>query len=221
MASSLTMFPIPAGDEREKLWQGEVRYQEDGVTVSYAKLTSKYGTLTFGKGSDGRVGWSWQETGGGGSMTILYALEPGMPVLDGLWIGLLAEIRENMGPGHHLCLVGGFQKPDESHLAAHRREFGGETGGEIGKDWELEGLPLVSNRMYFEADPNAGEGCHPFAMQVPFGDLFPAADGTREHSRWKPKGNRIVFMPWRMAAQQTADALAGLPILRLLAELIK
>lgn len=219
MGSVLEMAPIPADHKNAGIWSGRAEFQSNGTSPAYFEATSQYGTLRFGLGSDGRVGWSWKETGGGGAVSIMFSLVPGKSVLDGLLIGFLAESRQNMGPRSQLCIVGGFKKTGEANEDANKREFEGETGGKLVTAIALDGLPFNSNRLYFEADPDAGEGVHAFAVNVQFDKLIPAADGTMEHGDWKPKGSRLVFLPWRMAAQQTADALAGLPIVRLLAQL--
>ncbi len=228
MPSLLRIVAIPRDHPRAGIWETKVEFQpvdpdhpEVQPRVSYFEAKSKYGLLRMGLGldPDGRVGWSWMETGGGGAAALVYARETGTSGLNGLWIGLLMEDRQNMG-GMRPCAVGGFKRPGEKPDAASQREFLQETGARNIEVRKLPGVPLNGNRMYFEADPNDDEGMHTFSVEVPFDDLIPGLDGTMEHGFWRPKNSHMVFFPWQMAAQQSADAFAVSMIARLLAELI-
>jgi hypothetical protein len=215
---SVTFSPIT--DDKVGIWTTVKCDVDPQGNLRELEVSSKYGTLYFGIRSDGHLGWSWAETNGGGAVSVIFSLQPDKSIIDGLWVALLPEIRANMGEGEHLCIVGGFKKPNEEPALANSREFASETGGEaIRAQPALAGVPINGNRNFFMANVHKGEGIHAFALEVPFETLIVASDGTREHNSWKPKGKGLVFMPWREMAVHTPDAYAGLPILRLLAAL--
>jgi len=136
-----------------------------------------------------------------------------------LLVGLLLEKRLNMG-GDVLCVIGGFVKPDESHQKAAEREEEEEASIQS-NDGPLAGVPINSNRLYFQANPQKDEGVHSYHVQVPFTDLTPANKHPNwyTHSRWQPKnGAELVFMPIEEAAQICPDALAYPAMLRIALE---
>ena len=55
MASSLTMSPVPPDHPKADLWR--CRTESTDGRISYFEAISPYGTLRFGLGSDGRVGF--------------------------------------------------------------------------------------------------------------------------------------------------------------------
>lgn len=181
------------------------------VPCRSARLESRFGTWSYGLRPGGFDGWWFAEQRGGGAVTLPFSRVDGE-----LFVGLIEEDRANMG-GVVLCALGGFVDPGESHVDAARRETLEEAGLDPTVAAPLPGLPVVSNRLFFAANPHQGQGVHMYAFEVESAAL------TRESERmtWaSPQGaevREIVFLPWREAVARTADALALAAIARLLA----
>jgi|GEM_PF-2421442 len=204
----------PIGDDSP--WKAEVNGEP--TDVRQLSLDSRWGKLEFGQGSDGRKGWLWTETGGGGSVTTPWSVSPEGQLL----IGILTENRQNMG-GAVDCVIGGFKKPDETHQVTANREQEAEAGI-IESAGELPGVPVNSNRLYFQADHRKGEGVHSFQVPVPFTDLVQLVDqpGCFVHKSWQPKpGTPLIFKPIEQAAQDCPDVLAYPGMLRVLLKLLE
>lgn len=184
--------------------------------VGLIELVSKYGRLSFGRRPEGYTAWAFAETGGGGPVTLPWTRTLAGEIL----VGLILEKRMNLG-GDRLCAIGGFQKPGETQAAGQAREASEEAGLDTTRAVELPGLPTVSNRLFFVADPEAGEGTHAYALEVPFGWLVEAPDGYvlgpgRQDPNFK-KPEALRFLPWREAVRQTCDSLARSAIAQLVA----
>ncbi len=213
---------IPPGMKRG--WKVEI--DGDEKTVSHIKLTSQYGTLSYGLRSDGFDGWAWREIGGGGAFTLPFTFDSAGRLL----VGLLPEERPNMGEEGTtlLCIVGGFVDPGETHNQAQDHEAGEEVGLDGLLSEEIPGLPLNGNRLFFVADPYRDEGGRAWAMQIPFAWLL-SRDGYRYHMTELPvtlrarlgKAANVVFLPWIQAIQATADQIAVAAIGRLVAMLVE
>lgn len=217
VSMSFEMTPIPP--EKARGW----KFKIDGVeaTASLIELESKFGKLIYGLRPEGYDSWVFYETGGGGSVTLPFSYNA---KTGELLVGLLPEARLNMGPGTHLCVVGGFKEPNESHVQAQAREAGEEAGIGHLESMELEGLPLNSNRLLFVADASQGEGVRAWGIRIPFACLAPNDDGgyhliNIQHSSADRlgKAKNVVFFPWHIATKKTSDALAHAAILQLLA----
>ncbi|MCK5346867.1 MAG: NUDIX domain-containing protein, partial [Candidatus Heimdallarchaeota archaeon] len=124
-----------------------------------------------------------------------------------LHVGLISELRPNMGEKLQLCAIGGFKEPGESPEESQTREAEEEAGLDSKKAEKLPGLSLNPNRTFFVADPGKGEGIDVFALEI------------KEHSLKELllKEVSIKFLPWEKAVQKSADALTLAAIARLLA----
>ncbi|MBP9732377.1 MAG: NUDIX hydrolase [Candidatus Magasanikbacteria bacterium] len=214
---SFEMAPIPPAKARG--WKVLV----DGVeaTPSQVSFESKFGRFVYGLRPEGYDSVAFYEVGGGGSVTLPFSYNS---KTGELLVGLVPEVRPNMGPGLHLCVVGGFKEPNESHAEAQAREADEEAGIGHLESIKLEGLPYNSNRLMFVADVSQNEGVHAWAIRVPFSWLVSNGDQsysfamiTGENADRLGKAKNVVFFPWRVATKKTADALAHAAILQLLA----
>jgi ADP-ribose pyrophosphatase YjhB (NUDIX family) len=215
-----TMFRIAdIPDSAPSPWKIEVN--GEAVNARHVRLASKFGELEYGMRPEGYPGWAFREAGGGGSVTLPWCKDTNGDIL----IGLRLEDRKNMG-GEALCIIGGFKEPEETHRQAQERELAEEAGLSSTNATPELGLPACSNRLFFVANPHKGEGVHGWHLQIPFEWLELSHD--KQHYRLKtgvqdanlPKPELIHFYPWREAVKHTADALAGLPICRLLAAVL-
>lgn len=188
--------------------------------VSKIEIKSNFGTLTYGLQPEGFDGWCFQEQGGGGAVTIPYTTTP-----DGeLLVGLLLERRVKMGDRPVWCVIGGFIDPGETYKQAQRREAAEESGLDTAEAKEFAGPPSNSNRGFFVADADAGEGVHAYGSLISFNDL--EADGPN----WKikdtallkgfKKAEEVRFFRWREAVRISPDALARAAIAQLLATVL-
>lgn len=186
--------------------------------VRHIELVSKWGKITWGKRPEGFEGWSFQEPGGGGTVTIPWARLPGGEIL----VGMIPELRSNMGETLRWCAIGGILEPEESHRAGGIREAGEESGLDTSTAKLLPGSPIVNERLYFVADPTKGEGNHFYQMPISGDNLEPAEYGTWKATPGvlKAKGESdLRFFPWKTAARMTSDSLMTAAILRLLIEI--
>lgn len=160
----------------------------------------------------------YYEPGGGGAVTVLSSTAPEGELL----IGLLYENRPNLG-GQTLCVIGGMMQPGQSRSDAQRAESEEEGGIDSSAALLLPGLPYVTDRLLWAANPRLGEGIHAFHLPVPFEALEKTVDGgyrfTPEHSADDKKRGLVLFLPWRRAVAASSDAVALAAIVRLLAYL--
>lgn len=204
-------------NEDDRLWHSRhASYGESGHTRQFLGQ-SQFGTIMFGSFPDGHKGWRWAETGGGGPITLPYSIG-NLGDGDDLFIGLIKENRFNLG-GDCWCVIGGFKDINETNDAAQAREASEETGLDTKKAKLMDGLPFVSNRNYFFADPKKDEGIHPYAHEIPFSDLEPAEDGWMKprHPNKEIKGyENVRFIPWSEAILLSSDGIALAGIARLI-----
>lgn len=211
------MSPIPP--EKARGWKISI----DGVEIKVSHLSiesGRFGKLVYGLRPEGYDSWVFYEPGGGGAVTLPFSYSETGDLL----VGLLSEARPNMGPGLHLCVVGGFKELNESHAQAQARETDEEAGIGHLESIKLEGLPYNSNRWMFVADVSQNEGVHAWGIHVPFSWLVSNGDQSYsfamvmgENADRLGKAKNVVFFPWRVATKKTADALAHAAILQLLA----
>lgn len=208
---SFDMKGVPS----EKVPGWEVKIDGEVRRVGLVEVSSKFGTLTYGLRPEGYDSWVFRETGGGGAVTLPYAMAP-----DGsLLVGLLLEKRPNMGEVSAWCVIGGFVNPNESHVAAQTREGTEESGLDTAQAGQLPGLGTNSNRAFFVADATT-EGVKAYGLIVPFGSLEPEGNGFKlkpDTQMLDPKKvANVRFFPWKDAVRLTADALARSAIAQLL-----
>lgn len=176
----------------------------------------KYGAVVYGMRPEGYPSWTYAEPGGGGVITLPYAI----PVQGELLVGLIKEKRANMGEEPVWCVIGGFIDPKETHREAQARELAEETGFlEVMRSVEMPGLPINSNRAFFVADPAKGEGVHAFMYRVSDGELEADGDSFKLKdaalfSSFK-KASEVRFFAWKKAVVLIADALALAALARL------
>jgi ADP-ribose pyrophosphatase YjhB (NUDIX family) len=210
---SFEMKAIPV--DKKSGWAVKI----DGETkhVGLIEISSKFGTLTYGLRPEGYDAWSFREAGGGGAVTLPYAVSPNGELL----VGLLKENRANMG-GHVFCIMGGFVNPSESHADAQKREGTEESGLDTAHAEPLPGLGINSNRLFFVADA-ATEGVKAYSLHIPFTWLQTANNCFKlkpDNTCLDPKkSENLCFFPWAEAAYMTADAFAHAAILKLLIKL--
>lgn len=197
----------------------------DGEPTQVGKLelrNPRVGVLTYGMRPEGYDGWAFAENGGGGSITIPYCKSPSGDLL----VGAILEDRKNMG-GKRWCAIGGFKDPGETPLEAAVREAFEEAGVDFTANMRrLEGQPGNFNRLFSVSDPEADQGVHAFAVEVPYTLLEPHLDGLGFRADVAPEQRKALlskgdghvrFVPWQEAAMRTADVLFSHGLLQLLA----
>ncbi|HEX7651794.1 MAG TPA: NUDIX domain-containing protein [Candidatus Paceibacterota bacterium] len=191
----------------------------DGVRqpgIRHIELASQWGTLIWGQRPEGFEGWTFKEAGG--AITIPWARLNGR-----ILIGMIAEMRPNMGQRPSWCAIGGILDPGETHHQAVLRETMEESGIVTETAISLSGLPLISDRLYFVADSAKDEGVHAYHLPFSGEDLELAADGGWQlKDGLSLKGESVLrFFPWKEAARMTADSLLAAGILRLLSNVLE
>lgn len=197
--------PIPIG---HTLWETKCLTVALGNVLRF-EAQSKYGTLRFGQDPrDGHIGWRFQHAGG--AVTLPYSIGAK------LYVGLLPEVRPNLGPGEHLCAIGGFRRPDETYQDAARRETAAETGA-IVEPSLLPGVPGAIDRNYFEVNIAAGEGLKAYAISVPMHQMQESDEGCLIHPAWSGKARPVQFWSWRDAILRSPCVIARSAIAQLVA----
>jgi len=219
MEKKMGKYPIvPVPEGKVQKFAIEIVRDTDG-RISMVVMQSPFGTLSYGWRPEGNGfdGWIWEETGGGGAVTLPY-----FHLGRQLFVGLIKENRLNMG-GEALCILGGFIDPGESHKKAQAREAHEEADLETIKAKEISGLPMNSNRLYFAADPNKDEGIHAYGFEISDEMLERNKEGwmvfKSEFLSLHPKAKNMVFLPWQKAIRESADILAVATIGRFVAML--
>lgn len=188
------------------------------------KLTSKWGTLTYGMRPEGFDGWVYRIAPT--VVTLPFTYTPEGEIL----VGLFLERRPNLSSKPVLCVMGGFVESGESCEKAQRRESDEEGGMETGEAKKVDGVGSVPDRLLYECDVNNGGGVSCYLLRIAYEDLgFP--NNTAAHYRIliessayhlpkrKPEFT-LVFLPWRQAVKESPDALARAAIAQLLSEVL-
>ena len=206
------MVKIPP-EESDKKWKVIIDGKEEDVSL--IEISGPYGDLFYGLRPEKFIGWMWKEVGGGGAVTLFYS-----QIGEKTFVGLLEESRPNMGDKPVLCITGGFVAIGENHCKAQKREACEKTGISTKKAVELSGLPVISNRLYFIADPNNNKGVHLYVLEIPSSVLEKSTCSFGDC--WRPqkelpgfgKSGKLVFMPVKDAVNNTADVIAHSAIAR-------
>jgi hypothetical protein len=215
----LGMTPEP-DEGKSRQWRAFVGGEE--VDSAKVLLINSGFDVAIGVGQrpEGYQGPILRQAQGGGEVSLPYFRHPER---DGeIWVGLLMESRPNMG-GATLCAVGGMNAATLSRDETIRKE-GEEEGGFSVEPNILPGAFVNSDRLFFLANPNTGEGVRFGAVEVPFSAVT-FEDGITEEAHFAAgtefgkKPGAVIFKPWKNAVTDTADALALSAIVRLMASL--
>ncbi len=172
-ASSRTAkIPTPFGTRLEAVddktligWKLTV----DGVGLSPKQFTlvneQLGGQLVYGRNpASGRDQWAYHERGGGGSITLPFAI-----LDDELYIAVVQQNRPLQSDGPALNTVRGFLDPGRTHFETAAAELSQELGLMAGPI-ELPGPGNNPNSAFFETR-GGGEGVSFWAVPVPAGLL--------------------------------------------------
>lgn len=147
--------------------------------------------------------WLFHENAGGGSLVIGYA---GSSVSD-LRVMMLRANRFNLvGAQDDWELPGGFVDDGETKLVTAIRE-GLEETDQLTNPKPVRGRGYVGNRAFFQLNGEE-EGTSVFAFEL-----------TQEHVQAINASNSLRLMSWRDAVRMTRDALSGMAIARLMADM--
>lgn len=208
--------------EQKRGWKVVVEFL-DGTSrddVAAVEMTNpRIGQVVYGWNPAGYDQFMVLENGGGGSVTVPYALIDGQ-----LYVGGVFQNRPNMG-GVKLCAIGGFLKSDESHFVAAGREASEEVGFTEPATLLLTGEPGCWNRA-LSVTNETDEGTHFYGLGLDPKCLAPAEEGTYaiDPQILKPvskSAESIVkarLVHWKIAAR-VADQFLNAAVARLIAYL--
>lgn len=146
--------------------------------------------------------WLFHEIAGGGSLVIGYTGEG----ID-LQVMMLRANRFNLvGAQDDWELPGGFVDDGETKLVTAIRE-GLEETDQLTNPKPVPGRGYVGNRAFFQLE-SEDEGTSVFAFQL-----------TPEQVKAVEASDKLKLTPWRDAVRRTRDALSGMAIARLVAEM--
>jgi ADP-ribose pyrophosphatase YjhB (NUDIX family) len=163
-----------------------------GVSIGYGMTRSKYD------------GFLIRETGGGGSVTAMYAIINGH-----VYVGVLEQDRFTQG-GKILNCARGYRNPGESAFGTAVREFKEETGLQLPAlmTYELKGSPVNPNSAHYMTAED-GEGVRFYACRLPLeiielrGGEYrikqSVIDRASEEDRRKEGIFGIKLIPWQKA----------------------
>ena len=219
--------PISLQLQERRNWKvyvnGKLVEHVSHVVVEHPKL----GCLTYGESPLGYDGWSFRETGGGGSVILPFAI-----VDDQLYIGVVKQRRPNQG-GDVWNVPRGFLEPGEDRASGASRELAEEFGlsADVSDIFPLPGKPGNPNSAFFETWAK-GEGVTFYGIAVDPG-LLMRADGALQlkpgvqdnspaarQSRLAEQIRQARFIPWEDAAQ-LGDLFTNAGVARLLVALRK
>lgn len=215
VTEGLPLKRLTGGDTRG--WCVALTWLEPGVPSSIVATHKSLGVqVIYGMLVDENGGSLYdvpliKEVGGGGATFIPYSVSPHGE----LFVGAIYEKRPNMGPEPALCIIGGFNKPGESHRETLVAEASEEAGIAAHKAVEVEGAPVNPNREFFFADASRGEGVRAYTLQVPWKDLELDVSGRRYLSpdsravveSHNAKAKNVIFFPHDELARLTSDGL--------------
>lgn len=155
--------------------------------------------------------WLFHENGGGGSLVIGYAriLEDftSSRIIEGIGIMMLKANRFNLvGDQDDWELPGGFLEDGETKLAAGIRETFEETD-QLALPAPVNGRLYAANRAFNMLD-GEDEGTSVFAFEL-----------SDQQVTAIEESDKLTLMPWQEAIRITRDALSGMAIARLVADL--
>lgn len=146
--------------------------------------------------------WLFRENNGGGSLVIGYIRQDGQ-----LKVMMLKAPRFNLvGDGDDYELPGGFVDDGETKLVTAIREMLEETD-QLANPEPVQGRGYVGNRAFFQL-AGEDEGTSVFAFELS-DEQVDAIDGS----------DKLQLMRWQDAIRTTRDALSGMAIARLVADL--
>jgi 8-oxo-dGTP pyrophosphatase MutT (NUDIX family) len=184
--------------------QGWTMTMEPGEPIVFSN--PKFGELAIGMHPSGKFDQPlFHEIGGGGVMAVGYARFGGE-----LHVMVLKAPRPNYIGDEDMPDIevpGGFFNGREAALAGAARELIEETGVVPSLE-PVEGRHFAGNRAFFVID-GEDEGTRVFTFELSEVQI-PLVEAD----------NRLQLMPWRAAIRQTRDALSGMAIARVVAELL-
>lgn len=180
-----------------------------GVSIGYGMTPGNYDGLLI------------HETGGGGPVTIPYAVINGH-----VYVGVVEQQRFTQG-GKILNCPRGYRDPGESAFHAAAREWLEETGLKLAVEMcELTGSPLNPNSANYMTAKD-GEGVRFYACRLP-SDIIEFREGTyrikeavinraTEDARRKEGIFGIMLLPWQEAVG-LQDGFSAIATARLIAD---
>jgi len=195
---------IPYNEQKNRSWTLEI---DTGGGLKMVKnvrrmrlYNDSFGDLTYGKTPDGYDSWSFHQRGGGGAVTIPFAI-----INNQVYFGLIWQKRHNQG-GFVWNSPGGFLGFGEKHDDAAKTQLIDETGFSADdRIFSLEGELANPNRAFFKTWVS-GEGEKFYAIEVKAGELElePEHKGAfcfkKELLKELPKTAEVigkcVFFPW-------------------------
>ncbi len=217
--------PILPEEQQQRGWQltldGKVVPDVSHLTLRNARMGLE---VHYGK-REGYDGVLIHEPGGAGSVPIPFVIWKRQ-----LWIGLVKELRKNMG-GMVLDAPGGFLDPGETHFGTAKREFEEEVGvAQMQILITALGEPANPNRAWFDTSREE-EGAHFYPIEfqsrhvergvpepedeVPFLRFKEGVIKPVEGARAAEKIYGCRFYRWTVAAQKS-DLFANAMFSRLL-----
>lgn len=192
MPDNLSYYaPVPEGVITQG-WEFHPDNDPEGNLKGF-RLTSRFGTLCYGKSPAGNYDtWWFEEIGGGGACTLPYAVDPSTGKT---FVGLLAQRRPLQDENEPVLGVPrGFIKAGETHDEAAVREYQEETGDVSSPVVvRLQGDGANPNNAFFDT---RGGGVQFFAVQVPWAQL-----------KENPSGEGLVYNKDEITEEQRLEGI--------------